>query len=236
MKTAITILILICLSFVCYSQCDTIVYRECCTSYRDSKLTLLTNGNFLYEHSDKRNVFDSYRISGEWKTEASTIVFIDTFDWFEGYFRVDSQINMNTDSIWVTVKDEAGRPVSGTEISYYYVWKGDLKFQHADSYGRIGVDRKEMLRDRAKHPEFDRPSVSVRIKRGRGYMLLGFIVDYHYNKIDITIVSNPKRERMVRNTIYTKKAGVLKFERQYYLSDRNVSLQNWGDFIQEEVK
>jgi hypothetical protein len=231
MRRPITIIFLLTLFNSSFGQTDTIKFKQFGDSSEFSELNLIPNKTFEFHHYNMRSCHTWYSAYGEWKVDNKKLVFTDTIHWEEDILRIDTSTNNYSDYVLLTVKNDHGRPLVGVKIRYVLMWANSNHTYVTDERGQIKIRKNLSAKQRQKGNSNNnvRFAISFSNKKSSEYsMSTSFATAY--DKIDITIVENPKEELIIRRTTYRIDGNEMYFESQTYTGDKGYGVQNWGNF------
>jgi hypothetical protein len=210
-------------------QADTIKYKQFGDTLEFSELNLNPDNTFNFHHYNMRSCWTWYSVHGTWRVDKEKIIFTDTMHWEEENLKFDTSIN-HTDFVLIKIKNDKGTPLKGIEIKYNLLWADNPITYFSDQNGEIKISKTVL--DKQKRKEFDN-DVQFAIKYGNqkySEISMSTSFEFWYDKIELTVVDNPKEEDIIRTTTYKIDCSKIFFESQKYTDDKGYMEMNWGNF------
>ena len=232
MTKLLTIIIFLILSDKVCGQADTVKYNQFGDTLEFSELNLNPDNTFNFHHYNIRSCWTWYSVHGTWQADKEKIIFTDTMHWEEENLKFDTSIN-HTDFVLIKVKNDKGIPLKGIEIKYNLFWADNPITYLSDQNGEIKISKTVLNKQKLK--EFDKNNVQFAIKYGNqkySEISMSTSFEFSYDKIELTIVDNPKDENIIRTTTYKIDCSNIFFESQKYTGDKGYMEMNWGNFKQ----
>jgi len=229
MMRLLTIIIFLILSDKVSGQADTIKYKQFGDTLEFSELNLNPDNTFNFHHYNMRSCWTWYSVHGTWRVDKEKIIFTDTMHWEEENLKFDTSIN-HTDFVLIKIKNDKGTPLKGIEIKYNLLWADNPITYFSDQNGEIKISKTVL--DKQKRKEFDN-DVQFAIKYGNqkySEISMSTSFEFWYDKIELTVVDNPKEEDIIRTTTYKIDCSKIFFESQKYTDDKGYMEMNWGNF------
>lgn len=231
MKRPLIIAFLLTLFNITFGQTDTLKFKQFGDSIEFSEFKLNPNKTFIFHHYNMRSCWTWYSVAGTWKTDNNKIIFTDTIHWEEDIIRLDTSINNKTDYILITVKSDNGEPLKGIKVKYGLRWGNSNNSYVTDEKGEIKISKSFISKQKQKGDDDNSVEFAIHFsnkKSSECSMSTSF--EASYNRVDITIVDNPKEELIIRTTTYRIDNNNIYFETQHFTGDKGYGIQNWGNF------
>ena len=231
MSRTLIVLFLLTLFKISFGQIDTLKFKQFGDGTEFSELNLNPDKTFAFHHYNFRSCWTWHSVYGTWSVDNNKIVFIDTIHWEEDSMRMDTSANNSTDYIQLTVKNDNGKPLKGIKIQYTLRRTPSCDTYLTDENGQIKISKS--VKAKQKHKSSDNSSVQFGIQfnnQKSPYCSISTSFEASYDKIDITIVDDPKEEVILRTTVYQIIGSEIYFESQKYSVDKGYWPRNWGNF------